>query len=77
MAPIEEDLREKFFSTLFRGEEMNVDFRKILGRSLNHGGFGIPDPELSEESANKTSKAASREQVDYLLGVNHPQLRRP
>ena len=28
MGPIEEALREKFFLTLFGGEEMNTDFRK-------------------------------------------------
>ena len=31
MGPIEEALREKFFPTLFGGEEINANFRKILG----------------------------------------------
>ena len=44
MSPIEEALREKFFPTLFRGGEINADFRKILGYSVNHGGVGMPDP---------------------------------
>ena len=44
MSPIEEALREKFFPTIFRGEEINADFRKILGHSAKHGGLGIPDP---------------------------------
>ena len=47
MGPIEEALREKFFPTLFRGEEINADFRKILGHSIKHGGLGIPDPHYS------------------------------
>ena len=47
MGPIEEDLRYKFFPTLFGGEEINADFRKILGHSVKHGGLGIPDPRLS------------------------------
>ena len=44
MDPVEEALREKFFPALFRGEEINADFRKILGHSVNHGCLGIPDP---------------------------------
>ena len=52
MCPIEEALREKIFPTLFGGEEINADFRKILGHSVKHGG----------------SKAASGELVDSLLG---------
>ena len=67
LGPIEEDLREKFFPALSRGEEINTDFRKILGHSVNHGGLGIPDPRLSSESAYNTSKAASGELVDSLL----------
>ena len=37
MGPIEENLREKFFSALFGGEEINSDFQKILGHSVKHG----------------------------------------
>ena len=51
MGPIEESTREKFFLTLFGGEEIDADFRKILGHSVKHGGLGIPDPHLSEEIA--------------------------
>ena len=68
MGPIEEALREKFFPALFRGEEINADFRKILGRSVKHGGLVIPDPRLSAEIAYNTSKASSGELVDSLLG---------
>ena len=46
MGPIEEALREKLFPALFGGEEINTDFRKILGHSLKNGGLGIPDPNL-------------------------------
>ena len=49
MGPIEEALREKFFPSLFGGEEITADFRKILGHSVKHGGLGIPDPQLSAE----------------------------
>ena len=68
MHPIEEALREKCFPLLFGGEEITADFRKILGHSVNHGGLGIPDPRLSAESDYNTSKVASRELVDSLLG---------
>ena len=66
--PIEESLRDKFFPALFRGEEMNANFRKILGHSVKHGGLCIPDPRLSAERAYNTSKADSGELVDSLLG---------
>ena len=68
MGPIEEALREKLFPALFRGEEINANFRKMLRHSIKNGGSGIPKPWLSEESAYNTSKAASRELVDSLLG---------
>ena len=51
MGPIEEALIEKSPSSLFRGEEINVDFRKILGHSAKHDKLGIPYPRLSAESA--------------------------
>ena len=57
---IYEALREKFFPALFEGEEINADFRKILGNSVKHDGLDIPDPRLSEESAYNNSKADSR-----------------
>ena len=68
MGPIEEALREKFFPSLFGGEEIDADFRKILGHGVKHGGLGIPEPLLSAECAYNTSKASSRELVDSLLG---------
>ena len=68
MGPIEEALREKFFSTLFGGEEIKDNFRQNLGHSVNHGGLVITDPRLSEESAYNTSKVESGELVDSLLG---------
>ena len=63
-----EALREKFPPLLFGGEEIDTDFRKILGHSINYGGLCIPDPRQSAECAYNTSKAASRELVDSLLG---------
>ena len=68
MGPIEEALREKFSPSLFGGEEINTNFRKILGHSVKHGGLGIPDPRSSVERAYNTSKAARRELVDSLIG---------
>ena len=44
MGPIEEALREKFFPALFRGEEIDANFRKNLGHSVKHGILGITDP---------------------------------
>ena len=44
MGPIEEDLREKFFPSVFGGEEITADVRKILGHSVKHGGLYVPDP---------------------------------
>ena len=43
MGAIEEALREKFLPALFRGEEINADFWKILGHNVKHGSLGIPD----------------------------------
>ena len=68
MGPIEEALQEKFSPALFGEEEINADFRKILGHSAKHGGLGILDPWLSAESVYNTSKEASEELVDSLLG---------
>ena len=68
MGPIEEALREKIFPSLFGEEEITADFRKLLGHRVKHGGLGIPDPRMSEECAYNTSKAASRELLDSLLG---------
>ena len=66
MGTIEEAIREKFFPALFGGEEINVDFWKILDNSVTYGGLSIPDPWLSAESAYNTCKAASGELVDSL-----------
>ena len=68
MSTIEEALREKFLPTIFWGEDINADFRQILGHSVKHGGLGKLEPQLSAESAFNTSKAASGELKDSLLG---------
>ena len=68
MGAIEEALIEKCYPSLFREEEITSDFRKILGHRVKHGGLGIPDPRSSLEIAYNTSKVASRELVDSLLG---------
>ena len=66
--PIEEVLREKLFPSLLRGEEIKADFKQILGHSIKHGGLGISDLRSSADSAYNTSKADSRELVEYLIG---------
>ena len=50
------------------GEEIDADFRKILGHGVKHSGLGIPDRWQSAESACNTSKVANMELVDSLLG---------
>ena len=65
---IEEYLRNKFLPSLFGGEDITADFRKILGHSVKHGSLVITDPRLSAECAYNNSKAASRELVESLLG---------
>ena len=59
MGHIEEALRDKFFPTIFGEKEINANFRKILGHSVNHSGSVIPDTWLSADSTYNTSKAAS------------------
>ena len=68
MGPIEEALRDKIPPSIFGWKDIDADYRKILGHSVKHGGLGIPDPWLSVECAYNTSKAASRELVDSLIG---------
>ena len=67
MGTIEEALREKLLPSLCGGEEINADFRKILGHSVKYGIIGIPDPRLSTESVYNTSKADTGGLVDSLL----------
>ena len=59
VGPVEEGLRDKLFPALFRGEEINADFRQILGPSVKHGVLCIPDPQLLADIAYNTSKATS------------------
>ena len=68
MGPIEEALRDNPPPSLFRGEDITANFLQILGHSVKHGGLGITDFRLSAESAYNTSKEASRELVDSILG---------
>ena len=67
MGPIEESLRDKFSHTLFGGG-IKANFWKILGHSVKHGSLVIPDPRISAWISYNTSKAASGELVDSLLG---------
>ena len=67
MKHIEEALRENLFPTLFGEEEIDADFRKILGHSVKQGGLGILEALSSAESDYNTSKAAIRELVSSLL----------
>ena len=67
MGPIENALKEKFFLVLFRVEEINADFWKILGHSVKHGGLVITDPRLAADSACNTSSSSSGKLIDSLL----------
>ena len=62
-------LREKLFPPLFGGEEINTDFRQILGHSVKHDGLGVTDALSLAEIAYNTSKASCGELVGSLLGV--------
>ena len=68
MGPIEEALREKFFPALLGGEDIKVKFRKILGHSVKLGGLDILNPRFLVDSVYNTSKAASGELLDSLIG---------
>ena len=68
MGPIEEALRDTFFPALFEEKDINRNFWKILGRSVNRGGLGILDPRSSSESAYNTSKVTRGELVGSILG---------
>ena len=43
----ESELREDFLTSLFGGEEVDDDLRKLLGNGVKQGGIGIPDPSNS------------------------------
>ena len=58
MVPIKEAIRQTFFTAIFEGEEVNNNFRKILGHSVKHDGLVTTDSWLSEEIAHSTSKSA-------------------
>ena len=47
MGPIQEDLREKLFSALFEGGNIDANFWKFLGHSINRGRLGILEPRSS------------------------------
>ena len=59
--------KREILSRAIQGEEINNNFWKILGHNVNHGGLGIPDPRLSEESSYNISKSANGELVESLL----------
>ena len=68
MGPIEEALREICVPALFGGKEIDADFWEILVRSVKNGGLYIPDHQLSVDSEYNTSKVASGELVESILG---------
>ena len=53
MSHIEEVLSKTFIHAIFygKGKEIDVNFQKILGHSIKRGRLGIPNPQLSAESA--------------------------
>ena len=71
MGPFEEALRETFFLVLFRGEEVNPKFRKILGHIVKSGGLGIPVLLLLEEHAYNSYKASCGKLLDSILVVTN------
>ena len=68
MGNIKEALREKLFPVIFGGEDIDTNFRKILGHIVNHGGLDITGPRFSAESAYNTYKASIGELVGSILG---------
>ena len=68
MGPIEKALKETFFPSLLKGEEINANFWKILFHRVKHVGLGISYPGLSVKSAYNNSKAANGKLVYSLLG---------
>ena len=68
MDAIGEAIRDIFPPRYLVGEEINADFRKILGHSAKHGGLCIPDPQMSADSVYNTSKAARGELLESILG---------
>ena len=56
MGPIEKALREKFFCTLFGGENITADFRKILGHIAKNGSLDIPDPIFQQRVHTTTTR---------------------
>ena len=67
MGPIEDELRDALFLTLFVGEEVSANLREILGHSVKRGGLGITNPLLSAECVYNNSKAASKVLVGSIL----------
>ena len=70
MGPIEDSLREAFFPSPFRGEEVRANLREILGHSVKNGGLGILEPQMLTKRAYNTSKSAREVLVGSLLGGN-------
>ena len=58
------------FPVLFGGEDINANFRQIIGHIIKHVRLNIPEPQLSAKSAYNTFNADSGELVEYLLGVS-------
>ena len=67
MGFIADALRETFFSVIFDGGEVDIDFHKILVHSVKRGGLYIPDPRSSVKSTYNTSKADRGKLVHFIL----------
>ena len=74
MGPIEEALRDKFFPALFRGEEINAYFGKILGNSVKRLSYNGP-PVVIVECIQHLQGSQWRS-GRLSLRRFHPQLRR-
>ena len=56
MVLIKEAPRETFFHALLGGDEIDENFQKILGHSVNNRGLYIMDPWWTEDHAYITPK---------------------
>ena len=68
MEPIESDIRENFFPTIFVGEEVDDDLIETLGHGVKQGGIRIPDTRKLADQSHTMSLEACEALVKSLLG---------
>ena len=67
MTPIEQDLREAFFPTLFRGVGADNILRSIQDHSVKRDGLGIPNPKILAARHHSMSEERFEDLVAYLM----------